>query len=48
MAAPRIKKKKSKGKASVMPRQSAIPCLVLVVLVLIIVGALLFAAIKTL
>ncbi|MGH9608708.1 MAG: hypothetical protein ACRD34_03450 [Bryobacteraceae bacterium] len=48
MAAPRIKKKKSKGKVSPMPRQNAIPCVVLVILVLIVVGALLFAALQTL
>jgi hypothetical protein len=47
MAAPKIKKKKTSAKAPIMPRQGAIPCLVLVVITLIIVGALIFAAIRT-
>jgi hypothetical protein len=47
MAAPRIKKKKTSTKTALMPRQGAIPCLVLVVIALIIIGALIFAGIKT-
>ena len=45
MAAPKIKKKGASGtKASPMPRQGAIPCLILVALVLIVVGLLLYFA----
>jgi len=44
MAAPRIKKKKQADiKTSVLPRQGAMPCLVLLALALI-VGAVLFFA----
>jgi hypothetical protein len=53
MAAPKIKKKsgakgsKTSSKTSLMPRQGAIPCLVLLVLVLVIVGLLMFFALRS-
>jgi hypothetical protein len=49
MAAPRIKKTKKKAadKVTAVPRQGAIPCLVLVVLALVVIGALIYASIKT-
>jgi hypothetical protein len=53
MAAPKIKKKsgtkgsKTSPKASLMPRQGAIPCLVLLVLVLVIIGLLMFFALRS-
>lgn len=50
MAAPRIKKKSSRNstsKASLMPRQGAIPCLILLVLVLVIIGLLMFFALRS-
>ena len=47
MAAPKIKKKGSTAKASAMPRQAAIPCLILILLVLVVVGLILFFALRT-
>lgn len=47
MAAPKIKKKGSASKASPVPRQGAIPCLVLVAFILIVVGLLLYFSLRT-
>jgi hypothetical protein len=47
MAAPKIKKKTGSSKASAMPRQGAIPCLVLIALLLIIVGLIFFFALRS-
>ena len=47
MAAPKIKKKTTTEKTSVMPRQGAIPCLVLLVIVLLVIGFFLFASIHS-
>jgi hypothetical protein len=45
MAATKIKKKITTEKTSAMPRQAAIPCLVLLAIGLLIVGFFFFAAI---
>ena len=42
MASPKIKKKGTAAKASPVPRQGAIPCLIIVALVLIVAGVLLY------
>ncbi len=47
MAAPKIKKKATAAKSSPMPRQAAIPCLVLVALILLIVGLIFFFALRS-
>lgn len=47
MAAPKIKKKSNTSKASAMPRQGAIPCLVLLALLLLIVGLIFFFALRS-
>lgn len=47
MASPKIKKKTSSGKTSVMPRQGAIPCLILLALLLIIIGLIFFFALRS-
>jgi len=47
MAAPKIKKKSTTAKSSVMPRQGAIPCLVLVALLLLIIGLIFFFALRS-
>lgn len=47
MAAPKIKKKATSAKASAMPRQAAIPCLILLVIILVIVGLILFFALRS-
>jgi hypothetical protein len=48
MAAPKIKKKgAASSKASPMPRQGAIPCLIIVSLVLIVVGLLLYFSLRS-
>jgi hypothetical protein len=44
LAAPKIKKKSAGTKTSAMPRQGAIPCLVLVVIALGIVAFFFFAS----
>lgn len=44
MAATKIKKKNTTEKTSAMPRQGAIPCLVLLLLVFIVIGFFFFAA----
>jgi hypothetical protein len=46
MAATKIKKKGSASKSSPVPRQGAIPCLVIVALFLIIVALLLYFSIR--
>ncbi|MBV9084771.1 MAG: hypothetical protein JOZ62_19005 [Acidobacteriaceae bacterium] len=46
MAAPKIKKKSASAKTPSMPRQGAIPCLVLVVIALAIVAFFFFASLK--
>jgi len=43
MASPRIKKKQTSAKASPLPRQGAIPCLILLLLALVL-GAVFFFA----
>jgi hypothetical protein len=47
MASPKIKKKSTGAKGSAMPRQGAIPCLVLLVLLLVIVGLIFFFALRS-
>jgi hypothetical protein len=49
MAAPKIKKKSSgsKTKTSLVPRQGAIPCLVIVIAVLVLVALLLYFSVRT-
>jgi hypothetical protein len=48
MAQPKIKRKPTGSeKASFMPRQAAIPCLVLVLLALIVIGLVLFFALRS-
>lgn len=47
MASPKIKKKSAAAKGSPMPRQGAIPCLVLLVLLLVIVGLIFFFALRS-
>jgi hypothetical protein len=47
MASPKIKKKTSSAKTSPVPRQGAIPCLVIVVIVLIVVGLLLYFSLRS-
>jgi hypothetical protein len=47
MAAPKIKKKTGSAKTSIMPRQGAIPCLILLALLLIIVGLIFFFALRS-
>jgi hypothetical protein len=47
MAAPKIKKKSVAAKTSPVPRQGAVPCLIIVVLVLILLGALLYFSLRS-
>jgi hypothetical protein len=47
MAAPKIKKKSTGAKTSPMPRQAAIPCLVILVLVLIVVALILYFSLRS-
>jgi hypothetical protein len=46
MAAPKIKKKATTQKTSALPRQGAIPCLVLLGLGLLIIAFFFFAALR--
>jgi hypothetical protein len=47
MAAPKIKKKSSETKSSAMPRQGAIPCLILLIIALAIAGFFFFASLHS-
>jgi hypothetical protein len=47
MAAPKIKKKSTESKTSAMPRQGAIPCLILLIIALVIAGFFFFASLRT-
>jgi hypothetical protein len=47
MAAPKIKKKSSETKSSAMPRQGAIPCLILLLIALAIAGFFFFASLQS-
>jgi hypothetical protein len=47
MAAPKIKKKSTSAKSSAMPRQGAIPCLILLALLLLIIGLIFFFALRS-
>jgi hypothetical protein len=47
MASPKIKKKSSGAKTSAMPRQGALPCLVLLAVLLVIVGLIFFFALRS-
>jgi hypothetical protein len=47
MAASKIKKKSRGGKASPVPRQGAIPCLVIVAVFLLLVALLLYFSVRT-
>jgi hypothetical protein len=47
MAAPKIKKKSMDSKASAMPRQGAIPCLILLIIALAIAGFFFFASLRS-
>jgi hypothetical protein len=47
VASPKIKKKSVSAKASVMPRQGAIPCLILLGLLLLIIGLIFFFALRS-
>jgi hypothetical protein len=44
MAAPRIKKKQTTVKTSLLPRQGAIPCLILLALALVLIAVFFFAS----
>jgi hypothetical protein len=46
MAASKIKKKSTAAKASALPRQGAIPCLILIVIILAIVGLFFFFGLR--
>jgi hypothetical protein len=47
LASSKIKKKAPAAKASAMPRQAAIPCLVLVALALLVIGLILFFSLRS-
>ena len=47
MASPKIKKKAVSAKTSAMPRQGAIPCLLLLGLLLLIIGLIFFFALRS-
>jgi hypothetical protein len=47
MASPKIKKKSTNTKASILPRQGAIPCLVLLLIALAVIGFFVFASLHT-
>jgi hypothetical protein len=47
LASSKIKKKAPAAKASAMPRQAAIPCLVLVGLALLVIGLILFFSLRS-
>jgi hypothetical protein len=47
LASSKIKKKATAAKTSVMPRQAAIPCLVLVALALLVIGLILFFSVRS-
>jgi hypothetical protein len=47
MAAPKIKKKSGDSKTSAMPRQGAIPCLILLIIALAIAGFFFFASLRS-
>jgi hypothetical protein len=47
LASSKIKKKAPAGKTSAMPRQAAIPCLVLVALALLVIGLILFFSLRS-
>jgi len=47
MAGPKIKKKSSNSKPSVMPRQGAIPCLILLGIILLMLAFFFFASFHT-
>ncbi len=47
MASPKIKKKTGSSKASPVPRQGAIPCLIIVSLVLAVIGVLLYFSLRS-
>jgi hypothetical protein len=47
MAAPKIKKRTGSSKSSAMPRQGAVPCLILLGLLLIIVALIFFFALRS-
>ena len=44
MAGPKIKKKATTAKTSVLPRQGAIPCLILLIIILAFMGFFFFAS----
>lgn len=46
MAAPKIKKKGLTSKASPVPRQGALPCLIIVALALLVVGVFLYFSLR--
>ncbi|HLH03105.1 MAG TPA: hypothetical protein VKX25_10065 [Bryobacteraceae bacterium] len=46
MASPKIKKKGTAAKASPVPRQGALPCLIIVALVLLLAGVLLYFSLR--
>jgi hypothetical protein len=47
MASSKIKKKSSSAKTSAMPRQNAIPCLVLVALALVVIALIIFFGLRS-
>ncbi len=47
MAAPRIKKRKSSATTSPVPRQGAVPCLIIIGAILLIVGVLLYFSLRS-
>jgi hypothetical protein len=46
MAQSKIKKRTGSAKASPLPRQNAVPCLIIVVLILLVVGVLLYLSLR--
>jgi hypothetical protein len=47
VASPKIKKKSASAKTSAMPRQGAIPCLILLAMLLLIIGLIFFFALRS-
>jgi flagellar basal body-associated protein FliL len=47
MAGPKIKKKGTAAKASPVPRQGALPCLIVVALVLLVAGLLFYFSLRS-
>jgi hypothetical protein len=48
MATPKIKKKSGSEKPSILPRQGAVPCLVIIVIALVVIALFFFGALGSL